>query len=142
MEGFNFKNTFFSCVTFLVLILSMLFFYEPAQNLLCSLAIFERFLINTPKVCSLFDATRLSRYNGDNGGKIYLSILGIVFDVTEGKRFYGPGGSYNGFSGELQKQVNLVLFSPYLLNTYFKMFNMKVVYYYSYYIVYLKSTHF
>lgn len=100
MEGLNLKNTFFSCITLLVLVLSMLFFYEPAQNLLCSFAIFERFAINTPNVCSLFDATRLSRYRGDNEGKIYLSILGIVFDVTEGKRFYGPGGSYNGFSGE------------------------------------------
>ncbi|CAI6350033.1 unnamed protein product [Macrosiphum euphorbiae] len=77
----------------------MLFFYEPAQNLLCSFAIFERFLINTPKVCSLFDTTRLSRYKGVDGGKIYLSILGNVFDVTEGRRFYGPGGSYSGFSG-------------------------------------------
>ncbi|XP_026813428.1 neuferricin-like [Rhopalosiphum maidis] len=99
MEGFNLKNTFFSCITIIVLVLSMLFFYEPAQNLLCSYAIFERFLINTPKVCSLFDTTRLSRYNGVDGGKIYLSILGIVFDVTEGRRFYGPGGSYSGFSG-------------------------------------------
>ncbi|VVC41400.1 Hypothetical protein CINCED_3A019817 [Cinara cedri] len=66
---------------------------------MCSLAIFERFLINTPTVCSLFDTNRLSRYNGVDGGKIYLSILGNVFDVTEGKRFYGPGGSYHAFSG-------------------------------------------
>lgn len=99
MEIFNLKNTFFSFITIIVLILSMLFFHEPAQNLLCSLAIFEQFLINTPKVCSLFDTTRLSRYNGADGGKIYLSILGIVFDVSEGRRFYGPGGSYHGFSG-------------------------------------------
>lgn len=100
MEGFNIKNIFFSCITIIVLVLSMLFFYEPAQNILCSFAIFERFLINTPNVCSLFDVTRLSRYNGVDGGKIYLSILGIIFDVTEGKRFYGPGGSYHGLSGK------------------------------------------
>lgn len=100
MESFNLKNVFLSCITILVLIISMLCFYEPAQNVLCSFAIFERFLINTPKVCSLFDTHRLSRYKGVGGGKIYLSILGIVFDVTEGKRFYGPGGSYHGFSGK------------------------------------------
>jgi len=111
MEGFNLKNTFFSCITILVLILSMLFFYEPAQNLLCSFAIFERFLINTPKVCSLFDTTRLSRYNGVDGGKIYLSILGIVFDVTEGRRFYGPGGSYSGFSGKYLGSKHLLKIS-------------------------------
>lgn len=100
MESFNFKNIFFSFITVVVLIISMLCFYEPAQNVLCSYAIFERFLVNTPNVCSLFDKTRLSRYNGADGGKIYLSILGIVFDVTEGRRFYGPNGSYHGFSGK------------------------------------------
>lgn len=100
MESFNLKNIFFSTITILVAVLSMLFFYEPAQNALCSFAIFERYLINTPTVCSLFDANRLSRYNGADGGKIYLSILGNVFDVTDGRRFYGPGGSYHGFSGE------------------------------------------
>lgn len=103
MDSFNFKNIFFSCISILVLIISILCFYEPAQNMLCSFAIFERFLINTPKVCSLFDSQRLSRYKGVGGGKIYLSILGIVFDVTEGRRFYGPGGSYHGFSGKLWK---------------------------------------
>lgn len=100
MESFNLKNIFFSSLTILVLVLSMLFFYEPAQNVLCSFALFERFLINTPTVCSLFDTSRLSRYNGVNGGKLYLSILGNVFDVTEGRRFYGPGGSYHAFCGE------------------------------------------
>jgi hypothetical protein len=100
MESFNLKNIFFSFITILVLVISMLCFYEPAQNVLCSFAIFERFFFNTPKVCSLFDSYRLSRYKGVGGGKIYLSILGIVFDVTEGRRFYGPGGSYHGFSGK------------------------------------------
>lgn len=118
MISFSIKNTFFSCITIIVLILSMLFFYEPSQNLLCSYAIFERFLINTPNVCSLFDNNRLSRYNGVNGGKIYLSILGIVFDVTEGRRFYGPGGSYHGFSGEWWKDKMSYILSVLILNSY------------------------
>ncbi|KAK9504615.1 hypothetical protein O3M35_010912 [Rhynocoris fuscipes] len=46
----------------------------------------------------LFTKDELSKYKGENG-KIYLSIIGHVFDVTKGKRFYGPGESYHGFAG-------------------------------------------
>ncbi|XP_050526413.1 neuferricin [Daktulosphaira vitifoliae] len=99
METLNAKNIVFTLITIFVLILSILFVYEPSQNFLCSFAIFERFLTNTPWVCSLFDSKRLSRYSGDGGGKIYLSILGNIFDVTVGRKFYGPGGSYEKFSG-------------------------------------------
>ncbi len=40
-------------------------------------------------------------YNGRDPKKpIYVSILGDVFDVTEGRRIYGPGGFYSFFSGK------------------------------------------
>jgi hypothetical protein len=31
--------------------------------------------------------------------RIYLAILGRVYDVTEGKAHYGPGGGYEFFAG-------------------------------------------
>ncbi|XP_050442178.1 neuferricin [Adelges cooleyi] len=99
MESLSIKNVIFSLISIIVLILSILFLYEPTQDALCSYAIFQRFLTHTPSVCSLFDTARLSRYNGVDGGKIYLSFLGIVFDVTMGRKFYGPGGSYHSFAG-------------------------------------------
>lgn len=37
----------------------------------------------TPKTLTVFD--------GENGGRILLAINGIVFDVTAGRNFYGPG---------------------------------------------------
>lgn len=37
----------------------------------------------TPKTLAPFD--------GNNGGRILLAINGIVFDVTAGRNFYGPG---------------------------------------------------
>lgn len=39
-------------------------------------------------------------YNGRDPKKpIYIAILGDVYDVTEGRRIYGPGGYYSFFSG-------------------------------------------
>lgn len=37
----------------------------------------------TPKTLAPFD--------GESGGRILLAINGIVFDVTAGRNFYGPG---------------------------------------------------
>eukprot|EP00798_Chlamydomonas_sp_ICE-L_P024445 gene24445-10045_t len=42
----------------------------------------------------------LSVFNGDGGYPVYLSILGEVFDVTAGQRYYGKNGSYNFFVGK------------------------------------------
>jgi len=42
--------------------------------------------------------TTLSLYNGtDPELPIYLSINGTIYDVTEGRSKYGPGGSYSFF---------------------------------------------
>lgn len=41
----------------------------------------------------------LSKFRGENGGPIYLALMGRVFDVTKGKDFYGPGGGYSFFTG-------------------------------------------
>lgn len=39
-------------------------------------------------------------YNGRDPKKpVYIAILGDVYDVTEGRRIYGPGGYYSFFSG-------------------------------------------
>ena len=33
----------------------------------------------------------LAQFDGRNGGRILLAIMGTVFDVTAGRSFYGPG---------------------------------------------------
>jgi len=46
----------------------------------------------------MFTMNELKRYtNLENG--LYLSILGQVFDVTKGEKYYGPGGNYHAFTG-------------------------------------------
>jgi len=45
---------------------------------------------------------QLRVYDGESeecGGSICVAVNGKVFDVTRGKRFYGPGGPYSGFAG-------------------------------------------
>ncbi|XP_072325261.1 neuferricin [Scyliorhinus torazame] len=48
----------------------------------------------------LFTKSELSRYTGEKGSEgLYLAVLGQVFDVSKGKKHYGPGGSYSFFAG-------------------------------------------
>ncbi|KAG8226073.1 hypothetical protein J437_LFUL006380 [Ladona fulva] len=42
----------------------------------------------------------LKEFNGKGaGGKLFLSILGRIFDVSRGGKFYGPGSHYHFFTG-------------------------------------------
>ncbi len=48
----------------------------------------------------LFTKEELKQYDGTTKSQIYLAILGSVFDVTKGERFYAPGNHYGGFSSK------------------------------------------
>ena len=47
----------------------------------------------------LFTKDELAAYTGKNGEAVYLSILGNIFDVTNGRKYYGHDGSYSFFAG-------------------------------------------
>ena len=48
----------------------------------------------------VFTKDELAKYGADKGGdKVYLAMLGRVFDVSKGKKHYGKGGGYSFFSG-------------------------------------------
>ncbi|KAL5011889.1 hypothetical protein ScPMuIL_010440 [Solemya velum] len=47
-----------------------------------------------------FTAEQMREYDGKGeDGRILMAVNGKVFDVTRGKRFYGPGGPYGVFAG-------------------------------------------
>ena len=48
----------------------------------------------------LLTADELKRFNGVDRKELYISLLGNVFDVTNGTQHYGPGQSYNVFVGQ------------------------------------------
>lgn len=45
-------------------------------------------------------ADELAKFDGIQNEKLYLSILGMVFDVSKGAKHYQAGASYNYFVGE------------------------------------------
>ncbi|KAJ8919574.1 hypothetical protein NQ315_002196 [Exocentrus adspersus] len=47
-----------------------------------------------------FTVEELRKYDGTQGdGRVLVAVNGNVYDVTKGKRFYGPGGPYAAFGG-------------------------------------------
>ncbi len=57
-------------------------------------------LIGRKETENLFTAEELRRYSGENE-KLYISILGKVFDVSAGVLYYGKGQVYHGFTGKI-----------------------------------------
>ena len=47
----------------------------------------------------IFTAEELSQYDGNRSTRIYLAVLGEVYDVTDGEGYYGPGQGYSCFAG-------------------------------------------
>lgn len=53
-----------------------------------------------PKLRRDFTVAELKAYDGNQpDGRVLVAVLGNVYDVTRGKRFYGPGGPYAAFGG-------------------------------------------
>lgn len=53
-----------------------------------------------PADLPVFTRTDLARYNGtDVALPIYVGLDGYVYDVTPGKEFYIPGGTYHAIAG-------------------------------------------
>lgn len=56
--------------------------------------------IQSIKSLPIFKEKDLAVYNGDNPNKpIYIGLDGYVYDVTKGREFYKPGGSYHDLAG-------------------------------------------
>jgi len=57
-----------------------------------------------PEVGEIVNPLRLSleqlrKFDGQDGGRILISLKGKIIDVTKGAESYGPGGSYSLFAG-------------------------------------------
>lgn len=53
-----------------------------------------------PRLRRDFTVAELLQYDGKQpDGRVLVAVNGSVYDVTKGKRFYGPGGPYAAFGG-------------------------------------------
>ncbi|GAB0135077.1 hypothetical protein EsDP_00003428 [Epichloe bromicola] len=52
-----------------------------------------------PKVFRTYTPRTLLPFNGEDRGPIFFAVRGRVFDVSNGRGFYGPGGPYANFAG-------------------------------------------
>lgn len=55
---------------------------------------------STPGKVKVFSKEELAKFKGDNGETIYLALVGKVYDVSRGRKHYGPGGGYEFFAGK------------------------------------------
>lgn len=61
----------------------------------------ERYPTEPPaaQVFRRFTRAELARYDGADGGSVFLAVRGRVYDVSSARAFYGPGGPYSSFAG-------------------------------------------
>ncbi|CAE6500988.1 unnamed protein product [Rhizoctonia solani] len=53
-----------------------------------------------PTQKTMFSEAQLAKFDGSDPLRpVYIAIDGDVYDVSEGRRIYGPGGSYHTFAG-------------------------------------------
>ncbi|KAJ8061225.1 hypothetical protein OCU04_010297 [Sclerotinia nivalis] len=83
----------------------------PLNLLLLSLAALVTYMTFRPKkaipipaapapiVFRTFTPPELVPFSGLNNTPVYLAVRGRVFDVSNGRNFYGPGGPYENFAG-------------------------------------------
>jgi predicted heme/steroid binding protein len=65
-----------------------------------------------------YRAEDLAQYNGEDQSKpIYIAVDGLVYDVTAGRKFYEPGGTYHYIAGKDATQ-DLGLFATAITGKY------------------------
>lgn len=52
-----------------------------------------------PLVFTSYTPRTLAKFNGTSDPRVLMGVKGKVYDVTAGKKFYGPGGPYENFAG-------------------------------------------
>lgn len=100
----------------IVIILIIAYFVRSIISDLKSNPLAEAAQNHEPQVQTKFVPDTLRKYDGRSDPKVFIAIQGVVFDVTAGKGFYGPGGPYENFAGrDASRGLALNSFDPSVL---------------------------
>lgn len=87
-------------------------FISTLPKILSTLSDIDKTSQPEAKLDLLFTEENIKSYTGEvDKNDLYLVILGNVFDVSKGKRFYGPGGDYHPFIGNTKYLLMNCLFN-------------------------------
>ncbi|XP_063531827.1 neuferricin homolog isoform X1 [Cydia strobilella] len=86
-------------VLFTVIVLTASFFFRTRLE-----ELFESckslLLPHENNIEGIFSPAQLAEYNGLKKDKLYLALMGVIYDVTEGKRHYSSDAPYHYFVGK------------------------------------------
>ncbi|KAK9509772.1 hypothetical protein O3M35_007010 [Rhynocoris fuscipes] len=96
-----FYEIFTSPLNLILVTIITILVYKIFKNRQTSLTVVEHVEPELPKMKKRdFTLEELKQYDGHGpDGRILVAVNGKVFDVTRGKKFYGPGGPYAAFGG-------------------------------------------
>ncbi|KAL3858434.1 hypothetical protein ACJMK2_013105 [Sinanodonta woodiana] len=93
----------FSLIVVIIASFSLVPVFHPVRDYVLNLMPFEareEIIHKSEAHGIILTKAELAKHTGEDGGTIYLAILGKVFDVTKGRQHYGPAGSYSFFTGK------------------------------------------
>ncbi|KAJ8724809.1 hypothetical protein PYW07_015767 [Mythimna separata] len=97
--GSSFIEEFYSPVNLIIIAIIFVLVYKIYAKFTKVPA--ETPAVELPKIRKDMTVAELRQYDGNQAdGRVLVAVNGWIFDVTRGRRFYGPGGPYAAFGGK------------------------------------------
>ncbi|KAI5641888.1 cytochrome b5-like heme/Steroid binding domain-containing protein [Phthorimaea operculella] len=99
-EGSWVTEIFYSPVNLALVAIIAVLVYKILKSKFGKVAV-EQAVPDLPKIRKDMTVSELRQYDGTQpDGRVLVAVNGWIFDVTRGRRFYGPGGPYAAFGGK------------------------------------------
>ncbi|KAJ2938861.1 hypothetical protein O0L34_g18490 [Tuta absoluta] len=99
-EGSWVTEIFYSPVNLVLVAIIGVLVYKILKSKFGKVAV-EQAVPELPKIRKDMTVAELRQFDGTQAdGRVLVAVNGWIFDVTRGRRFYGPGGPYAAFGGK------------------------------------------